>query len=420
MSSRLHICAFSRVNYWQGIRGGMDFHGKLLSEGLARLGHSVTIISSRHPEGVVHERRNGVDIHYLLDTVFGSRRHGWAAKSVRKYEELNRLDPFDLIWSQSFDAFGFAGSGKRCMHPPIVATLHGSVVQECKSYFSDVRAGVKTPVHIAKGLAGLLFAYFVCQKPLLDIAENIICVSPVVAEDIGKWFGHGYTSKLTVIENGIDVDFFAPDPEKGIRIRKRYGIPADEPLILSLGRLTPTKGHQLAIDALKKMSDREIYARLIIAGQGEYLETLQDIARKSGVNDRVIFSGFIPHDEAVAYYNAADVFIMPTLTIEGLPFVLLEAMSCGTPVIASRIGGNASLLSDGVDGLLVEPGDVNDLTEKIGRLISDRQMRNTLSCEGRRKIIEKYSVARMVAGTLAVMEETVLSGNRQITKGAKT
>jgi glycosyltransferase involved in cell wall biosynthesis len=412
MSSRLHICAFSRVNYWQGIHGGMDLHGKLLSEGLARLGHRITVISSRHPEGIVHERRNGVDIHYLPGTVFGSRRHGWAAKSVRKYEELNRPDPFDLIWSQSFDAFGFAGPGKMCPHPPIVATLHGSIVQECKSFFSDLRAGVKAPIHIAKGLAGLLFAYFVCQKPLLDIAEKIICVSPVVAQDIRKWFGQGYATKCTVIENGVDVGFFAPDPEKGMRIRKQYGISGDEPLLLSLGRLTPAKGHQMAIYALKKMSARGIYARLIIAGQGEYLETLRELTRKSGVNDRVTFVGFVSHAEAVAYYNAADVFIMPTLTIEGLPFVLLEAMSSGTPVIASRIGGNRSLLSDGVDGLLVESGDVDDLTEKIERLISDRQMRDALSREGRRKIVEKYSIERMVAGTLAVMEETVLSGKR--------
>ncbi|NOY68273.1 MAG: glycosyltransferase family 4 protein [Deltaproteobacteria bacterium] len=406
----MNICAFSRVNYWQGIKGGMDFHGRLLSEGLARLGHRVTIISSRHPEGILREQRNGVDIHYLPDTVFGSRRHGWAAKSVGKFRSLQRLAPFDLIWSQSFDAFGFTGHGKGLNRPPIVATLHGSIVQECKSFFSGVCTRDKNPVQFARGLAGLFFAYFICQKPLLSIADRVICVSAVVAEDIGRWFGHGYKAKCTVIENGVDVDFFAPDPEKGRLVRKRHGIPDGEPLILSLGRLTPAKGHQLAVYALKKLYERQLNARLLIAGQGEYLEALKDIVEKSGLNDRVIFTGFVTHDEAVAYYNAADIFVMPTLTIEGLPFVLLEAMSCGTPVIASQIGGNDSLLSDKVDGLLVEPGNIESLAENIGRLINDRGTRDALSGKARRKIVEKYSVDRMVARTLAVMESAVSSG----------
>jgi len=388
----------------------MDFHGRLLSEGLVRLGHRVTIISSRHPQGIVRERRNGVDIHYLPDTQFGSRRHGWAAKSVRKFIELNQKKTFDLVWSQSFDAFGFAGFGKRLARPPIVATLHGSIVQECKSFFSDIKTGYKNPVHIAKGLARLCFAYFICQRPLLAMAEKIICVSPVVADDIVKWFGPSYAYKCAVIQNGIDVDYFSPDPEKGAIIRNRHGIPADQPLILSLGRLTPEKGHHVAIHALKKLCDRKINARLIIAGEGDYLARLRDIAEKSGMKERIVFTGFIPHDEAVAYYNAADVFVMPTLTVEGLPFVLLEAMACGTAVIASRIGGNSRLISDKVDGLLVEPGNINDLACNIERLINDLRMRDAISRKGRRKVVEKYSVECMVENTLAVMEEVVLSG----------
>lgn len=410
MITSLNICMFSRVNFWQGIKGGMDFHGKVLSEGLVRKGHKVTIISSRHPEGILRDHKNGVDIHYLPDTVFGSRRHGWAAKSVKKFYELHHQTPFDLIWSQSFDAFGFAKIKNTNIFPPIVATLHGCVAQEMTSFFSNTRKNIKSPLKFIKGLAGLVFAYFICQKPLLSVADRVICVSPVVAKDIGKWFGSRYEEKCTIIENGIDVDFFKADPEKGRRIRQQLGVTDDEHLILSLGRLTYAKGHHVAIDALKMFADQKIKAKVIIAGDGESLESLKNMARQSGLSNRVIFTGFVSHDDAVGLYNAADIFVMPTMTIEGLPFVILEAMACGTPVIASDIGGIKYVITDSINGLLIGPGKTSELFEKMVELINDDKLRLYLAKQGQKTVIEKYSLNRMITDTLAAMTSAVSGG----------
>ena len=403
----MNICMFSRVNYWHGIRGGMDLHGKLIAESIVAKGHRVTILSSKHPYGTVFSKKNGIDIHYLPDTVFGSRRCGWAEKSVGKFERLHRERPFDLVWSQSFDAFGFAGNRRSTERPPIVATLHGCVAQEAKSFLANAGRYLKSPVRLAAGFAGLLYAYFICQKPLLGIVDRAICVSPSVAEDIGKWFGRRYSPKCQVVENGIDVDFFKPDRTKGGLVRDLHGVFPGEILLLSLGRLNKEKGHHLAIDALKKIVDKNIPAKLILAGEGDYLADLKEKVRMSGLEDRTIFPGFVSHDEIVGYYGAADVFLMPSTTIEGLPFVLLEAMACGLPVVASSVGGNRMVIENGIDGMLVGPKDGKALAEKAVEIICDGHMKERLAKAAREKVVERFGVERMVDRVIKIMAEAV-------------
>jgi glycosyltransferase involved in cell wall biosynthesis len=98
---------------------------------------------------------------------------------------------------------------------------------------------------------------------------------------------------------------------------------------------------------------------------------------------------------------------MPTLRVEGLPFVLLEAMSCGKPVIASRIGGNTSVITDGDNGLLIEPGNVEQLIEKVQMIIRDGRLANRLSSSARKTISNHFSADQMIDGTLSLMEKVI-------------
>lgn len=185
----MNICSFSRVNYWQGVKGGMDLHGKLLSEGMVNRGHNVSIISTRHPNGTKYEERNGVKIYYLENTIFGSRRKGWQRESVNKFFELHQYLPFDVIWSQSFDAFGLTRLDKSSLKMPVIPTLHGSIQQEARTFITNISSNFIKPKKIIKSFAGLFFSYFIAQRPLLYFSEKIITVSYQVTEDIRKWFG---------------------------------------------------------------------------------------------------------------------------------------------------------------------------------------------------------------------------------------
>lgn len=411
-TDRMNICAFSRVNYWQGTSGGMGVHGKLLSEGLVSRGHSVTMLSTRHPAGVTFEQQNGVNFYYLTDTVFGARRSGWGSESASVFYRLHQQHPFDLVWSQSFDAFGLprgeAGNGKT----PMVTTLHGSIAQEWRTLVSNITKNIKKPVSLLRAATGLFYSYFICQRPILAASDRIICVSTDVMKDLRRWFGTQYLHKCITVENGVDVGFFRPDPEQGRRIRGRYGISENETVILSMGRLTHEKGHHLALEVMPQLMQRTGGIRLIIAGEGDYAQRLQQMSIQMGIKDQVSFPGSVPHTEAVGFYNAADVFVMPTLTVEGLPFVLLEAMACGRAVVASNIGGIGRVILDGQDGLLISPGKVEALSEALIRLIEEIPLRQALSNAARRKVTEQFSLERMITETINVMR-SVAFPNKQ-------
>ncbi len=386
------------------MHGGMDVHGKLLAQGLAARDHRVVLLSTRHPIGKTREIIDGVEIFYLQDTVFGSRRRGWPQESVRAFRTIHRQTPFDLVWSQSFDASGVIPLRRRMDSPPLVLTLHGSVVQEFWSVRENMKSLVKKPPELAKALAGLLYSYAVTQRPLLHCSDAMIAASSVVVHDIVRWFGKGLSSKFTVVNNGVDTGRFKPDEELRQRIRGTYGVGENECLVLSLGRITAAKGYELAVESLRILLRNGARVRLMIAGDGPLLDQLKRSVREKGIEDHVIFTGFVENDRTTGLYNAADVFVMPTLTIEGLPFVLLEAMACEKPVIASRRGGNMTLINDRENGLFVEPGDIGDLVEKIEILMKDRELAARLAATARKFILRDYSLEQMINRSADIME----------------
>lgn len=176
---------------------------------------------------------------------------------------------------------------------------------------------------------------------------------------------------------------------------------------MTLGSLNREKGNHLAIDALSRIKQKTPAVKLMIVGTGEYRTMLEKKILNLGLHNHVIFTGFVDNEETVKFYNSADVYLMPTLRVEGLPFVLLEAMSCGKPVIASRIGGNTSVITDGDNGLLIEPGNVEQLIEKVQMIIRDGRLANRLSSSARKTISNHFSADQMIDGTLSLMEKVI-------------
>lgn len=398
----------------------MDLHAKMLSEGLVQKGHHVSMISS-HRDGLPERmEKNGVAYYHLENTLFGSRRHGWPQKSIRRYLSLHQKNPFDLLWSQSFDAYGVVSLHPKTDYPPVVLRLPGSVVQEFYSVRENLHRLIHRPTELAKAFLGLLYSYFVTQRPLLGYADAVIAASSVVAEDIFRWFGRRLSSKFSIVPNGIDTQKFKPDPNLRQEIRQQYEIQENEKLILSLGRITYAKGHELAVEAIQKLSQKGIRIKLIIAGDGPLLDELKQAVHQKRLTSKIIFTGFIENDQTPAYYNAADIFIMPTLTIEGLPFVLLEAMACEKPVIASRRGGNLTLIRENENGLFMEPGSVNDLAGKIVTVLDNREFSLKLAAAARKTILSGYSMEQMIRRYETIMTSVALHRRMiRLSKGAQ-
>jgi glycosyltransferase involved in cell wall biosynthesis len=176
------------------------------------------------------------------------------------------------------------------------------------------------------------------------------------------------------------------------------------PTIFTVGRHVYYKGFDVLIRAM-----RAVDAELWIGGRGPLTESLQRAAQEAGVSDRVRFPGFIPDAELIAYYDACDVFCMPsTERAEQFGLVQLEAMHCGKPVVATRLGTGVEYVTlNDVTGLLVEPGSEQALGQALSRLLGDPQLRARLGEAGRRRVAEEFSVAQMVDKTVALYRSLV-------------
>jgi glycosyltransferase involved in cell wall biosynthesis len=173
-------------------------------------------------------------------------------------------------------------------------------------------------------------------------------------------------SRLHVMRNGVDLGRFHPEPPAAARLQ--LGIEG-APVLLSVGHLIERKGHHLAIGALPAVLQRHPQARLLIVGEGPERPRLEALAGALGVQARVTLTGALPNDTLATWYSAADVLILAS-SREGWANVLLEAMACGTPVVATRIWGTPEVVADAAVGLLVEQRSPEGLAASLVQLLA--------------------------------------------------
>ncbi len=193
--------------------------------------------------------------------------------------------------------------------------------------------------------------------------------------------GH-FPGYYNIIPNGVDLDHFSPDVS-----------PIDEFCdgklnILFVGRLEKRKGLNYLLEAFKQVKQEIPNSRLIIVGPGTRLRhKYEKLVARSGLKD-VVFAGFVSYDELPRYYKTADVFCAPATGRESFGIILLEAMAAGKPIVASNIEGYASVVTHGVDGLLVPPKDKETLAQALISVLTDQSLRQEMGAKGRVKALE--------------------------------
>ncbi|MCK5580808.1 MAG: glycosyltransferase [Candidatus Omnitrophica bacterium] len=205
-------------------------------------------------------------------------------------------------------------------------------------------------------------------------------------------FGKNLRPCQVVVPNGLDVDAFHKDPEARNQIRSKYAIQENDFLVGTVGRLSPEKNQKLLLQAIKDIAREKKNVRVMIVGSGSQEQLLKDFVRTEGLDSHVIFTGFI--EDLAAYYNAMDLFVLPSNT-EGIPMTLLEAMACQCPVVATSVGGVPGILKNGKAGRLVKPQNLNELKQSIVDLINSHDERQHSGKEGSVFVAENYSLSRM-------------------------
>jgi glycosyltransferase involved in cell wall biosynthesis len=204
--------------------------------------------------------------------------------------------------------------------------------------------------------------------------------------------------RLTVIPNGIALPSL--DQGAGARAREELGLPVEEILILSAGRLVYQKGHEFLIMALALVRERFPGVRVAICGDGILRAMLKKLVIDKALDEAVYLLG--NRNDMRRLLAAADIFALPSRW-EGLPVALLEAMGMGLPVVATRVEGVEDVVRDGTEGALVPPGDIGALASALADLVDHPEKRRKMGRAARARVRDVYTLDKMCEDYLALM-----------------
>ena len=199
------------------------------------------------------------------------------------------------------------------------------------------------------------------------------------------------------LPNGVDTYIYQPATERAKKeIRAALGLPVGF-ICLYSGRLAPEKGLDVLLESWKKISAKHPQAHLLLLGSGPQEAALREMA-----GERVIFGGFVP--DPCLFYQACDLFVLPSLT-EGLSNAMLEAMACGLPLVATRVGAAEELNRQGKNGRLVTPGSPQELAQALDACLSDPRECRRMGANGRQFVQSAYSLDQTIARLTAIYAE---------------
>jgi len=291
---------------------------------------------------------------------FAAAVDAWATENRRTY---------DLIHAHYWLS-GIVGDALRCRWDvPLLMTFH-TLAQAKNSVARSASENEATQRIVA-------------ERRLMHSVDAVMAFNPQEKAEM-TWYYRAEPGKVCVVPAGVDTTRFRPGDRA--EARRLLDLPPDDPVILFVGRIDPIKGIDVLVDALCGLrSEMWLTAppRLLLVGGGEgepAFETL--IARASAHNllDRIDFVGSVPHADLPNYYRAADVVAVPSF-YESFGLVAVEAMACGTPVVASRAGGLAFTVDDGQTGYLVPHNDPDALAARLYAVLTDTPLRARLGAQ---------------------------------------
>lgn len=217
---------------------------------------------------------------------------------------------------------------------------------------------------------------------------------------------------MTTVPNGIRGRDRGPGR---LAAREALGLTPDQPVVLTVGRLTVMKGQRYLVDAVPALAERFPDLAVVLVGRGHLEDSLRRQAHELGVSDQVLLAGH--RSDARMLLDAADVFVLPSRH-EGMPLAALEAMDAGLPVVATDVIGTSEVVAHGETGLLVPAQDPAALAAALTELLSDPERRRVYGRAGRRRYLEHFTSARMAAQTATVYEDALADVRRAPARAA--
>jgi D-inositol-3-phosphate glycosyltransferase len=373
----------------------MNVYVRELGRALGRRGVAVDIFTRRQTTDVpdVVEYAPGARVVHL-DA--GPQRH------VDKYDVLDYLPDFacgvqrwraltglsyDLIHSHYWLSGRLALLFADRWNVPVVSMFH--TLAQLKNRVAETAAEREQAVR------------FEIECRTMSGSDRVVAATDIDRTQILKHYGD--LAPIEVIPGGVDLDAFRPQSRSDAR--RQLHIAQDERILLFVGRIQRLKGLEVLLRALA-LVDVPKTRVLVVGGQPSTSLEAREIARlhglssKLGIEDRVTFTGAVPHEQLPSYYSAADMTVMPS-SYESFGLVAVESLACGTPVVATRVGGLTAIIKDGETGLLVPWRDPALFAERLRTLLLDEPLRMRLARQARQSVM-RYAWERVADDHLAM------------------
>jgi len=378
--------------------GGQGIYVYYLSRELQRLGHEVDVISGPpYPDVAEGVKLHKLKSHSVLVSRYGANHSGpiqttidlfeFAATcvgvyaeplafSIRAYREIKKLASevkFDVVHDNQCLGYGLAMI--RRLQLPIVATIHHPIGIDREADFKQARSRRE------RLRRHWFYSFYVSmQSRVARHIDQVITVSECSAREIERLIGVP-SSRIRVVYNGVDTNLF----------KNNQGVAKEPHSLIFVGNTEDRKkGIIHLLQALRLIKDECPVKLTIIDGGAQDTTYAHALVRKYGLQDRVMIVRRLSSEELVRRYVSAEIAAIPSL-FEGFGFPAAEAMACELPVIATKAGALPELVSDGHNGILVEPGDVPGLAAGIKLLLNDEQLRRKMGQAGRKIAEHKFN-----------------------------
>jgi glycosyltransferase involved in cell wall biosynthesis len=397
-----NICILTETFYPE--IGGGETQARSLAEGLRRQGWNALVLTRRSRTGLNrYEVVNGVPVYRILPNGAG---HGkkWGLV-LSSFPALIRLrHQYDVVFVSGFRILGITAV--------MVSTLLGKTC-----ILKADSLGEMSGEYFAAGLARLrlrpslfVFRFFLSlRNRLLKQADAFVAISSVVADELAAQ--NVRASAIEMIPNSVDTDRFCPvDPPGREALRRKLGLPLGHKIVIYTGRLVSYKGLPLLLRVWREIQRDHSDVRLLLVGSGgldihNCEAELKAYVDTDGLRESIHFTGSV--DNVHEYLQASDIFIFPTEQ-EAFGISLIEAMACGLPVISTPAGGVKDIVEHQRNGLVVQPGDSQQLSEALNALINDAALGVRLGDAARHTARREYS-AEIVTEVYAELFERICS-----------
>jgi glycosyltransferase involved in cell wall biosynthesis len=384
----MKICLISRGYPPEVIFGGIETYVYNLAHGLTRLGHKVLVLAeTRREEGIT--KNGNLEIVRLLikpKSAFGpvSKTLAYRWQIFQRLKQEIQKKKIDIIEAPENGAVSFFYSLFPNKKIPLVIRTHTPL-------FLSQKMNQYPPLNLKTRISEWM------EKEVIIKADRLTAPSLALAKIIAKKYKLDLR-KIKIIPNPIDEKKFKPTL-----------ILRNEPNVLFVGRLERNKGTDFLIKAIPRVLQKVPQARFIFVGKGNknFVNNLNQTIKKNGIKPNIQLLGHQDYPKLISLYQNAALCVIPSRW-ENFPYVCLEAMASGLPIVASKIGGlKESLVEEGKNGFLVPVGNIKLLSARIIKLLKNPYLREKMGQKSRQRVMKYYSTLKVASNMVKFYNQVI-------------